>query len=800
MMLSLVLALVLSGEMSDAHRKWIEEEVVYIITDRERDVFRELQTVEERERFIEAFWTRRDPNPATPRNEFREEHYERIDYANRFLGRDTFRPGWRTDRGRYYVLLGEPKTIERFSGGNEIVDSELWFYQGGGDRGLPGAFFLLFFQRDGVGEFELYHPIADGPTSLFRTAGMLPGQDDLAAVEKLEQLSADLAHASLSSDAGLPPDYLTGRASLGSDDVLVRIEESPKRAIRTDYLDAWLKYGNRVAAEYSFNYVPNRNAFAVLAGPSNAALVHYRLELDPESFGLASDEEQRKFYTTLDVTLEARDAEGTLVLANDRSDYIELSPSQVREIERYPIAYQDAFPLVPGRYTISVVFRNRALKRYTVAERELTVPDFTGSASALAGLVLGYKSERLLSASSESEMRTFQLGSIRIDPASDSVFAIGDTVTALTQAVGAPSGARVRFDLLLGEQSIDGKEVPVEGASSGVLAELSTLGTSGGSYLVRARMIGPDGAALAEQTAPLTLSPRTSVPRPNFVYRRGFNAAVPGLLPLVLGDQWWSLGKYDLALAQYEKSVAAGNNDLPEARWKLAHAYLSRGHTSRAFALLAPLEASFPAQYEVVAGLGLVFSRTSQDEKAVSYLERALTLRPPEAQILNALGESYRKLGNLGKAKESFQRSLDLDPEQPAVREILDRPPQENERGARLETRAVRLGESFRLRVGEAAKIEDAGITVTFQKVPSDSRCPKDVTCIQAGEAVVLLGLDPEGGRSAGLSLAVPPGGSSPEATFASFRVAVLELQPQKESRKSIDPAAYVATLRVSPD
>ena len=671
MMLVFVLSAALSGEMSEAHRRWVEEEVVYIATDREKEVFRDLETVEERDRFIEAFWTRRDPNPATPVNEFREEHYRRIDHANRFLGRDTFRPGWRTDRGRYYILLGEPKTIERFSGGNEIVDSELWFYQGGGSRGLPGAFFLLFFQRDGVGEFELYHPIADGPTSLFRTAGILPGQDDMAAIEKLEQISADLAHASLSYDAGLPPDYFTGRASLGSDDVLVRIEQSPKRAVRTDYIDAWLKYGNRVAADYSFNYVPNRSSFAVLAGPSRAAFVHYALELDPESFGFATDEDQQKFYTTLDVTLEARDPEGRLVLANDRSDYLELTPSQVKETERYPIAYQDSFPLVPGRYTLSVVFRNRALKRYTVAEKDVVVPDFSGSAPALTDLLFGFRNERLLSAAAESEMRTFQLGSTRIDPASDSVFAIGDTISALSQAVKAPSGSRVRFDLLLGEESIDGREVSVDPVSGAALAELATLGTAGGEYVVRARLMGPDGALLAERTASLTLSPRTSVPRANFVYRRGFNAAVPGLLPLALGDQWWNLGKPDQALALYEKSVAAANAELPQARWKLAHVYLSRGHTSRALDLLAPLEASFPSQYEVVAGLGLVYSRTSEDAKAVTYLERALALRPPDAALLNALGESHRKLGNLEKARESFERSLALNPEQPAVRDAL---------------------------------------------------------------------------------------------------------------------------------
>ena len=66
-------------------KTWLEEEVVYIITDRERDVFLNLETLEERERFVEAFWDRRDPNPATLENEFRTEHYERLDYANRIL-------------------------------------------------------------------------------------------------------------------------------------------------------------------------------------------------------------------------------------------------------------------------------------------------------------------------------------------------------------------------------------------------------------------------------------------------------------------------------------------------------------------------------------------------------------------------------------------------------------------------------------------------------------------------------------------------------------------------------------------
>jgi GWxTD domain-containing protein len=660
-----------AGQISDVHEKWIEEEVPYIITDREKEVFLQLENAEERDRFIDAFWARRDPNPATPVNEFKEEHYKRIEYANEFLGRETFSPGWRTDRGRYHIILGAPKTIERFSGSNEIVDSELWFYQTGNERGLPGAFYLLFFQRHGVGEFELYHPSGDGPNSLLRGTGSVAGQDDLAAVEKLEGFSPELAHASLSFDAGLPPDYLTGRAALGSDSVLVRIEESPKRAVRTDYLDAFLLYGDRVAADYSFNFVPNRNVFAVLAGPESTAIVHYGLELDPESFGLASDEEKTKFYTTLDVSLEVRTRQGTLVLANDRSDYLELSPGQVTEVERYPVAYQDSFPLVPGDYTVSVILRNRALKRYTVAEVELAVPDFRRSAPALTRPILAFRTERLLSPVSEGEVRTFQVGPMRLDPSSDEVFAIGDVVSAFVQGVGAPPGSRVQMELRLGERVLDAKEAGLDAASATALAELSTLGAEGGEYVVRARLLGPDGAQLSEQETSLSLTPRTSVSRPRFVYRRGFNSGIPGLLPLVLGDQWWSLGKSDLAFSYYQKAVAAENPKLPQARWKLARVYLSRGHTSRALELLVPLEASFPAQYEVVSGLGLVYSRIGDDAKAVTYLERAVSLSTPDTAVLNALGESHQRLGNLDQAKGFYRRSLDLDPEQPAVRERL---------------------------------------------------------------------------------------------------------------------------------
>src|SRR5579864_4407970 len=91
----------LRKELETPYKKWLNEDVVYIITDEERTAFKRLNTDEEREQFIEQFWLRRDPTPDTEENEFKEEHYRRIAYTNEHYASGI--PGWKTDRGRIYI-------------------------------------------------------------------------------------------------------------------------------------------------------------------------------------------------------------------------------------------------------------------------------------------------------------------------------------------------------------------------------------------------------------------------------------------------------------------------------------------------------------------------------------------------------------------------------------------------------------------------------------------------------------------------------------------------------------------------
>ena len=149
---------------SRALRKWLDEDVSYIITNEERTAFKALKTDEEREQFIEQFWLRRDPTPDTVDNEFKEEHYARIAYANERFASGI--PGWKTDRGRIYIIWGKPDEIESHpSGGtyNRPIEEgggqtstfpfEVWRYRY--IEGIGNEVLLEFVDPSMSGEYRL---------------------------------------------------------------------------------------------------------------------------------------------------------------------------------------------------------------------------------------------------------------------------------------------------------------------------------------------------------------------------------------------------------------------------------------------------------------------------------------------------------------------------------------------------------------------------------------------------------------------------------------------------------------------
>lgn len=155
-------------ETESPYNKWIEEEVPYIITKEERQTFKKLTTDDERERFIESFWERRNPNPGSPENAFKEEYYRRIAYANvhfasgTSMGRSATStsnitgsgiPGWKTDRGRIYIMYGPPNEIDSHSSDGETLSFEDWTYNY--IDGIGNNVKLEFVDPTGRGEYHL---------------------------------------------------------------------------------------------------------------------------------------------------------------------------------------------------------------------------------------------------------------------------------------------------------------------------------------------------------------------------------------------------------------------------------------------------------------------------------------------------------------------------------------------------------------------------------------------------------------------------------------------------------------------
>src|SRR5579863_6747873 len=156
--LTIVTALVLTAWQSkpapvaDPFGSWLNVDVAYIITTAERDAFDKLQSNEEREIFVEQFWLRRDPTPGTPENEFKDEHYRRMNYAGRFTSRSGT-PGWKTDRGRIYITFGPPDEIDSHPGGSATKPPwEDWRYRF--IEGIGNDVNVEFVDNDSTGDFH----------------------------------------------------------------------------------------------------------------------------------------------------------------------------------------------------------------------------------------------------------------------------------------------------------------------------------------------------------------------------------------------------------------------------------------------------------------------------------------------------------------------------------------------------------------------------------------------------------------------------------------------------------------------
>src|SRR5499433_1994543 len=185
-------------ELDAQYKQWLNEDVVYIITPEERTAFLQLSTSEEREQFIEQFWLRRSSNPDLPENDFKEEHYRRIAYANEHFASGI--PGWKTDRGRIYIIWGPPDEIESHpTGGTYDRPTE----EGGGStttypwerwryrylEGIQENVELEFVDPSGTGEYHLTSDPSEKDALLYVPGAGLSMMESMGLASKTDRFT-----------------------------------------------------------------------------------------------------------------------------------------------------------------------------------------------------------------------------------------------------------------------------------------------------------------------------------------------------------------------------------------------------------------------------------------------------------------------------------------------------------------------------------------------------------------------------------------------------------------------------------
>ncbi len=666
------LALVSEGvaqktKLPDRYKKWLDEEVVYIIRPLERDVFLKLTTDRERDLFIDAFWKHRDPTPNTPENEFKTEHYRRINYANRYYGRSAPIPGWRTDRGRVYIILGEPNDIQRFEGKTGIYPSEIWFYQNKENLGLPPGFNLVFFQEGGLGDFKLYSPVKDGPQAFMPSYYGDPA-DYLKAYEALREIEPTLADVSLSlipgeSSAGL------GRPSLASDMLIQRVENAPRSQVEEKYAQKFLQYKDIVDVEYSTNYIDSDSLVKIVKDPSGIYFVHYAVE--PRR--LSVDAYENKYSATLKINGTVTAIDGRMIYQFEKTATVTMDETQLKAANVQPFDLHDLFPLIPGTYKLSILVKNEVNKEFTSLERTLIIPG-DSPALQMTSPILGYK---VASADSvKKAIKPFQFGTRLIYCEPSRVFTKKDTLAVAFQVFGLTAqqkqSGQIKFVFLKNGQPVleTNRAVGEYGEFPYILEEFPLADFLPAHYNLKVSVVA-DGQELIAGPEEFDITHLEAIPRPWF-YSKLMPEASDPLYAQLIGSQLFNAGRVEEAKVYLENGYRQKPGSA-DAALALAQAHMALGEFVKIPPLLSPfLNLSQSPKYEIYFLAGQAHQKLGEFATALEIFDRAVSHFGINASLLNAIGECYFQSGKRKEALAAWDKSLEINPNQPEIKKKAD--------------------------------------------------------------------------------------------------------------------------------
>jgi GWxTD domain-containing protein len=414
-------------ELKKAYKDWLEKDVAYIITDEERKAFRKLETDDERERFIEEFWRRRDPDPDTDENEYREEYYERIAYANEHFASGI--PGWKTDRGRIYIQWGKPDEVESHpSGGAYNRESyegggststypfERWFY-----RYLPGVgsgIEIEFVDPTGSGEYRIARNPDEKDALLHVPGAGLTLAEEMGLADKGDRIAnfggigmanyqreqdSPFSRLQILTDLQRPPQIkFNDLASLTNQPI---IEDNPLNFdVRVDY---FRQSDERVITAFTVQTENSNLVFKDSGGVQQAQL---------NIFGRITHVSGRRAGVFEDPVITRATSE------------------ELSETKALKSAYQKAIALPPGNYKLDVIVRDIESGATGVRHVPVVVPKYEAGKLSTSTLVLASKLESL---GDQPAVGMFTIGNVKVIPNVSGTFHRGSPVGVYMQIYNA---------------------------------------------------------------------------------------------------------------------------------------------------------------------------------------------------------------------------------------------------------------------------------------------------------------------------------------------------------------------------
>jgi GWxTD domain-containing protein len=418
-------------ELKRAYKDWLEKDVAYIITDDERKAFKKLQTDEEREQFIEQFWRRRDPDPDTDENEYREEYYERIAYANEHFASGI--PGWKTDRGRIYIRYGKADEIESHPSGGSY---ERPSYHGGGNT-TTYPFEVWFYRYlPGVGsgiEIEFVDPSGSGEYRIARSPE-----------EKDAMLMIPNAGLTLSEQLGLSSksDRILGYGRDGSTGPYSREQDSPFSRLQ---LYADLQRPPQVKFKDLETALGVTGTGVVEDNPLTFDMrVDFFRQSDERvitAFTIQTDNSALTFADSGGVQTARINIFGRITAVSGRRAGLFEDPvittasvSELTEAKGRKSAYQKAVALAPGTYKVDVIVRDVQSGATGVRHLGFTVPKYDTKQLSTSTLVLAARLEGL---GDQPAVGQFVIGQVKVIPNISATYRRGVPVGLYMQVYNA---------------------------------------------------------------------------------------------------------------------------------------------------------------------------------------------------------------------------------------------------------------------------------------------------------------------------------------------------------------------------